>query len=68
MSDRRWGSRERMGYSIFRDCSTVICRCGKIVGLPTVRPRWEKKTEVVCECGREHRMRIVVESRKGAGR
>ena len=67
MSGRRsrWGSWERMGYSILRHMSPVLCRCGKTVSLATVRPFWERETKVTCECGREHRMRIVVESRKG---
>jgi len=70
MSGRRsrWGSRERMGYSILRYMSPVYCRCGKAVSLPTVRSFWETETKVTCECGREHRMRIVVQSRKGRQR
>ena len=67
MSGRRphWGSRERVGYSIMRYASSVMCSCGKVVMLTTVRPFCETETRETCECGREHRMRIVVESRKG---
>jgi len=64
----RWGSRERMGYSIMRYASSVMCSCGKVVTLRTVRPFWETETKVTCQCGREHRMRIVVQSRKGRRR
>ena len=66
---RRWGSRERMSYSILGHYTQVMCWCRKPVALPNPIPLFRNESQRACEnCGREHRVRLVVESRAKGGR
>ena len=73
MSKRRWGTRERMFYSILSTYTSVGCWCGETLTVVNAWPFWDPKGKgrvAICpKCGREHRTRFVVESRaaKAAG-
>ena len=73
MSKRRWGTRERLFYSILSTYTSVGCWCGESLTVVNAWPFWDPKGKgrvAICpKCGREHRTRFVVESRaaKAAG-
>ena len=63
---RRWGSAERMSYAIMSGFSQVTCRCGHTIALLNPVPLFANAQYATCpKCGREHRIRLVVESRSG---
>jgi hypothetical protein len=73
VSKRRWGTRERLFYSILSTYTSVGCWCGESLTVVNAWPFWDPKGKgrvTICpKCGREHRTRFVVESRaaKAAG-
>jgi len=61
---RRWGTAERMMYILLSTHSEVLCRCGRHVTFERADQFWRPVVQATCpKCGREHRVRVLCESR-----